>query len=192
MKLSRKQEILRASAHLFRKQGYQGTSLKSIALAVGMEAAPSLYNHIQSKAAILEELLLGMARRFDLGMKEIKEAQINPQDKIERIIRLHLNLTIQEPDAIALIWQEWVHLSPGPKAEYLQLREKYDLNLREILQSGIDQHYFQGLEVELMLFSLLSTLRSIYAWYLRHQDYNPIELEKQLTHCLLKGIIKPQ
>jgi len=190
MPKSRKQEILDAAARLFRKQGYQGTSLRAIAQAVGMEAAPSLYNHITSKQAILSELLLGIGRAFEAGMAAVVATSLGPQAKLEQLIRLHVTLTVRYPDAIALVISEWTHLTPEVKAEFLRMRDAYEQDFRQILQQGIEGGDFKPLDVELTMFTLLSTLRSLYAWYARYQHYNPIELENQLIGALLRGVIQ--
>lgn len=190
MQKSRKQEILDAAARLFRKQGYQGTSLKAIAQAVGMEAAPSLYNHVNSKQAILSELLLGIGRAFEAGMAAVVGTSLGPQAKLEQLIRLHVTLTVRYPDAIALVISEWTHLAPAVKTEFLGMRDAYEQDFRQILHEGIEVGDFKPLDVELTMFTLLSTLRSLYAWYARYQHYNPIELENQLIGALLKGVIQ--
>ena len=192
MQKSRKQEILDAAARLFRKQGYQGTSLKAIAQAVGMEAAPSLYNHIDSKQAILAELLLGIGRAFEAGMASVIHASLHPQAKLEQLIRLHVTLTVRYPDAIALVINEWTHLAPEAKGPFLRMRDAYEHDFRQVLRDGVAQGYFQPLDVELTMFTLLSTLRSLYAWYAKYQHYNPIELESQLIQALLTGVVRTE
>ncbi len=188
--MSRKQEILDAAARLFRKQGYRGTSLRAIAQAVGMEAAPSLYNHISSKQAILAELLLGIGRAFEAGMAAVLGTSLGPQAKLEQLIRLHVALTVQYPDAIALVISEWTHLAPEARAAFLRMRDSYEQGFRQILQEGIEGGAFKPLDVELAMFTLLSTLRSLYAWHARYQHYPPIELENQLIGALLRGVIQ--
>jgi AcrR family transcriptional regulator len=190
MEKSRKQEILDAAAHLFRKQGYQGSSLKAIAQAVGMEAAPSLYNHIKSKQSILSELLLGIAGAFQHGMQAVMTSSLDPRGKLEQLIRLHVTLTVAQPDAIALVISEWSHLEGEDQGAFLRLRDAYERDFRQVLRDGVAQGQFKPLDVELTMFTLLSTLRALYAWYAKYQQYNPIELENQLIGALLLGVVQ--
>lgn len=187
---TRKDEILTQAARLFRKRGYRGTSLKTIANAVGMEAAPSLYNHISSKQAILAELLLTVARRFEKGMNRVLAQERSPREQLTRLISLHVQLTVEHPDAIALVWQEWVHLKDDHQEEFLKLRNHYEQHFRQILQNGMEQGAFRAFDLELTLFALLSTLRALYAWYARNQDYGRQHLEEQLTRILLLGLVE--
>lgn len=187
--MSRKQEILDCSAKLFRKKGYKGTSLKTIAEKVGMEA-PSLYNHIASKNKILEELLMQMAQLFTKGMAAIYESSLNPLEKLEKLVGLHVRLTVEHTDAIALITGEWVHLAEVPQQKYLELREDYEAKFKKILEQAKKEQLIEIVDIEIALFSLLSSLHWLYSWYNRHKDKNPIELEKEMIHCLIKGLVK--
>jgi AcrR family transcriptional regulator len=57
---SKKDLILQKASALFRERGYATTSMRDLAESVGIEAA-SLYNHIQSKSEILQEIISRIA-----------------------------------------------------------------------------------------------------------------------------------
>jgi|AntRauTorckE5430_2_1112549.scaffolds.fasta_scaffold01971_5 AcrR family transcriptional regulator len=184
---SRKEEIKSCAARLFRKKGFKATSMRDIAEAVGIKAA-SIYNHIQSKQELLGELLLEIAKIFTKEMADIQTAQLNTQQKLERLIALHVRLTVEHTDAIALISGEWVHLDEPLKQEYLILRDDYESHFKAIIAQGKVEKLFKNLDTEIILFSTLSTLRWLYSWYSRNKTYNQIELERQMTECLMNGI----
>jgi AcrR family transcriptional regulator len=52
----RREEILQASAQIFRKKGFHATSMQDIADAVKLQKA-SLYHHVESKQEILFTIL---------------------------------------------------------------------------------------------------------------------------------------
>jgi AcrR family transcriptional regulator len=119
---SRRNEIKKAAARLFRKRGFKATSMRDIAEAVGIKAA-SIYNHINSKQELLNELLLEIATIFTKEMAEIQASNLGTKQKLERIIAVHVRLTIEHTDAIALVSGEWIHLEYNLKTEYLALRD---------------------------------------------------------------------
>ena len=52
-----KQKILDCAAALFAEKGYTETTIRELTTAVGLKNSASLYNHFQSKNAILEHML---------------------------------------------------------------------------------------------------------------------------------------
>ncbi len=187
--MTRKETILTESAKLFRKRGFAATSMRDIAQAVGIEA-PSLYNHIKSKDEILASLLLDVAQDFTDGMDEILKLNLSPFNTLKEVIQLHVNLTRTKTNQIALIVNEWRHLQNKAKTEFANLRENYEVNFRKIIERGIEDNSFKEVDIELALFSILSTLRWFYAWYAVNEERYSEELEKDLFTILLKGLIQ--
>ncbi len=68
---SKKDVITQKASALFRQKGFQATSMRDIAEAIGVEA-PSLYNHIQSKNEILKDVCFRIARLFTNHLREIE------------------------------------------------------------------------------------------------------------------------
>lgn len=172
---------------MFRKRGYSASNLRDLAQAVGMKA-PSLYNHISSKQELLKELLLDMAGLFTCVMSEVLAAPLGPVEKLEKLIVQHVRLTVQHPDAIALITSEWAHLEEPALTVYLNLRDDYEAHFRQILIECMDAGDFEKINVDIALFSILSTLRWLYSWYGKHRDISPEELEGQMVRVLVDGL----
>jgi len=187
--LSKKEAIKNAAAQLFRKQGYNGTYLSEIARLVGIQA-PSIYNHFASKQELLRDLLLQVAHLFTKGMEEIVTANMSAEEKLKRLIALHVRLTVEQTDAVALIAGEWIHLEEPTKSIYLKSRSQYEKQFKEIIERGKQEGTIQTVDTDIILFSTLSTLNWLYSWYSKNKDFNVIELERQITLCLMKGISK--
>lgn len=185
---SRKENITNAAAQHFRKKGYAATTMTEIADSVGIKAA-SIYNHFSSKQEILNLLLQHIADQFVQGLKHIDDSSLNAKEKIDALISLHVKMAVEKTDTVALIVSEWVHLEESSKQTYLKKRDLYEKTFRKILERGKSNGLLKKLDTEIMLFSLLSTLRWLYSWYSRHLNYNPVELENQLRRCLLEGIV---
>ena len=182
-------QIQEAAARLFRKKGYSATSMRDIAAVVDIKAA-SIYNHFKSKQELLQHLLLGIAQLFQKGMAEIKESSLSPIEKLERLIALHVRLTVEHTDAIALIAGEWVHLENPVATEYIAIRDAYEADFKSIIEAGKSTGVIKDHDTEIILFSILSTMRWLYTWYSKNKNYNQVELERQMIDCLLMGVKK--
>jgi len=186
---SRRAEILECAAKLFREKGYQATSMRDIAKAVGIQGA-SLYNHIEGKQDLLKALLMFVADLFTKEMDEINKSSLSPVDKIKRLIGLHVRYTAEYTDAISIITSEWVHLEEPTLSEYLAMRVSYEKKFEKIISQCIKDGEFEKVNPKIAVFSILSTLRWLYSWYSNQKNINPVELEQQIIHCLLTGLIK--
>ena len=71
-----KQEILDVALELFSRQGYEATSISSIADAVGIRKA-SLYSHFSSKQAILDEIVKIVLEQYDSHSLVLKKEMDN-------------------------------------------------------------------------------------------------------------------
>ena len=185
---SRKQDIYETSAKLFRKKGYAATSVQDIAEAIGIKAA-SLYNHINSKQEILKELCMPIAASFSEGMEDIENSTLNPLEKLEQLVTLHVKLTIQNGDRMTLITGDWIHLNEQDLKSFKQSRSKYEASFKAILNQAKKEDYIHSsVSIDVALFSILSSLHWLYSWKERHRDISSVELEKQLKECLLGGL----
>ncbi|MDQ7917539.1 TetR/AcrR family transcriptional regulator [Mesonia sp. MT50] len=188
MKPNRKEEIILKAAQLFKEKGYNAVSMRDLAQDLGIKAA-SLYNHIHSKQEILEGIIMQVARDFTLHIHEVSPKPISAIQKLEEIIQMHIDLTIQKTDFLACMNNDWMHLEEENRANYIDMRADYETKFREILQEGIAAKELKESDPEIMLFSILSTLRTFYLWYAKNKNINPNVLKKDLTQTLLQGII---
>lgn len=183
----RRRQLLEAAAYLFRKRGYTATTVRMIASRLGMEAA-SLYNHMASKQELLQEILLPIARLFAKGMEKVERSGKNPFNQLEELVLLHIQLSQKHPDAIALITGEWIHLEDPALSIYSSLRSDYERRFKAIISNGMEQGYLETGNVDIALFSILSSLHWLYSWMGRHPDVSQEELETELKNCLLLGL----
>ncbi|WP_298426631.1 TetR/AcrR family transcriptional regulator [uncultured Kordia sp.] len=183
---TRKEEIVRIAEMLFKKKGYSAVTMRDIAQAMGIKAA-SLYNHIQSKQKILSEIIIAIGEEFTEGMATIVATENTSIEKLEQIIGLHVHITMKNPSRMATMNNDWMHLEE--KIDYyLTLRRNYEESFRQILKEGISKGELKTVNPEIILFSILSTLRSLYLWLPKKEDIDQQDLISSLSNVLLKGI----
>ncbi len=186
--VNRKTEILETAAILFKKRGYSAVTMRDLATALGIKAA-SLYNHIDSKQQILSEIVLYLAREFTSGIKEIISKDQSNIEKLQSIIKQHVILTSSYMYEMAALNNDWMHLEEG-LTEYLELRSEYENQFSLILQNGRESGELTYINEEVVLFSILSTLRNLYLWIPKKSELKQEDLVIALSETLLKGIVK--
>lgn len=185
---TRKEEIIRVAARLFKEKGYSAVTMRDLAKAMGIKAA-SLYNHIDSKQDILKTIIISLAEEFTAGMATILDSEISSLDKLRSIVALHIGITGENTDGMASLNNDWMHLEE--KLDYyLMLRRNYEDNFRKIIQQGIASGEIVNRDPDIMLFSILSTLRSLYIWIPDKRNLDPQQLSHELSAILLNGINK--
>ncbi len=190
MKISdRKHEIITIAAKLFKERGYSAVTMRDIAKAMNIKAA-SLYNHITSKQQILVLIILEIAEEFTQTMNQIFGLPIGTIQKLEKVIQLHIDITIRNRDAIACLNNDWMHLADEELQYFLKMRNDYEENFRKIVKHGIAQKEIAPVNPEVLLFSTLSTLRTLYLWYGKNSNLSNLDLKKDLSKTLLYGIVE--
>lgn len=184
----RKQEIINVAAQLFKEKGYSAVTMRDIAQAMNIKAA-SLYNHIKSKQEILVLIIIDIAEEFTAVMNEIVLSEITNVQKIEKVIQLHIEITIRNPEALACLNNDWMHLTDNELVYFIKMREDYEENFRKIIKSSISSGEIKNSNPEVIIFSLLSTLRTLYLWYGKKKGFTESSLKNNLAEVLLHGII---
>jgi len=184
---TRKDEIVKTAAKLFKKKGYSAVTMRDIAKTMGIKAA-SLYNHIQSKQDILKSIIISIAEEFTTGMEHIKASNNNSLEKLHQIVVLHVNITSRNTYQMAALNNDWMHLE-DQLDYYLMLRQNYEDDFINIIKSGINAKEIADSNPEIIMFSMLSTLRSLYLWIPKKEDVNTTELTENLSKVLIKGIV---
>ena len=186
---SRKKEIIDVASQLFKEKGYNAVSMRDIAQEMGIKAA-SLYNHITGKQEILSTIILDVAQKFTNGMHKVMMEKSSSILKIQKIIELHIGITINYSEGMATLNNDWMHLNDTDRKEFIKMREEYEESFRQIIKQGIKDQEIQPRHPEVILFSILSTLRTLYLWYQKRGKLDANILKKDMVEVFLNGIVK--
>lgn len=185
---NRKDEIINTAAKLFKEKGYSAVTMRDLATAMGIKAA-SLYNHINSKQEILKAIIISIAEEFTNGMNSIIQSEASNISKLESIVSLHVNITANNTNGMASLNNDWMHLEDQLEY-YLKLRNEYEANFLHIIENGISNSEIKNYNPEIIMFSMLTTLRSLYLWIPKKEDLDANNLAVNLSEVLISGINK--
>lgn len=185
---SRKNEILNVAAELFKERGYRAVTMRDIAKTLDIKAS-SLYNHIQSKQELLSDLIICVAEDFTNGMDAILALHCSNTEKLKKAIALHIDITLQSGNALVALNNDWMHLQDN-RAYFLSMRSRYEDSFRKIITNGIQAKEFEPRNVELVVFSFLSTLQTFHLWYSKRAKTSPTQLKQDMINVLMQGVVK--
>ncbi len=186
--MTRRDEIITQAGYLFSVRGYSAVSMRDIAKAVDIKAA-SLYNHLSSKQAILEAIILNLANTFVNHIQRVNQtSDLSTQQKLSEIIQQHIDLSLQQPENLAVLNTEWIHLSGEALTNFKALRFDYEQEFRQIITYGISEKSIAHRDPEVILFSILSTLRTLNLWVAKRKHLSVDDLKADLEATLLNGV----
>lgn len=133
---NRRQDLLRAAAHLFRQQGYAATATRDIAAAAGMRSGSPFY-HFDSKQALLAAVMLeGMQRALRHQTERLAPADAPASERLRALVRSHFDVLLgPDSDFIPVMLYEWRSLTPAQRADVHALRQRYEAAWLPVLQA---------------------------------------------------------
>src|SRR4051812_46014065 len=164
--LSRKEQIFRTAAELFREKGYVASSMRDLAQKLGIEAA-SLYSHIRSKEEILHNICFDMAAEFRKSLEEVeKQKDLTASEKLRRGIIGHVQVMARDLTASAVFMNEHRHLSQPFLRDFLLLRINYINRFKAIIEQGVKSGEFKSnIDTKLSVMTLFSSFNWMPQWY---------------------------
>lgn len=161
--------------------------MRSIALKLNVKAS-SLYNHIQSKDEILEGVIFTLVDTFMNTIEATSIKNIDTRQKLEEIIKTHIDIAIENPNGFATLNNDWIYLKGGKRDEFISSRVAYEKKLESILTHGMKSKEIKDVNPKIMIYQLLSPLRNIHLWN-RKKYITTKQLKSQLPQLILGGIL---
>jgi AcrR family transcriptional regulator len=186
---TKKEVIIEKASRLFREKGFGAASMRDLADQVGVEAA-SLYNHIQSKAEILQTICFRVANAF-MSNLEVVEASPQPTlKKMEAIIRLHIRMMLDQYEYVYIADHEWRHLPEPYLSNFLNQRRGYRKRLGDIIEEGISRGEIKAIEPYTAVLVILSAISGIDSWQRSRKSTTAEALETNMVKYLIDGLKK--
>ncbi|MBU6205896.1 MAG: TetR/AcrR family transcriptional regulator [Bacteroidetes bacterium] len=187
VKVKRKDHINSAARNLFRERGYSATSMRDIASTVGIEVA-SLYNHIDSKESMLQQICFTMAEKFLAIIPLVKHLQERPEEQLKEAIRLHVLVITSHADESAVFVHEWKHLSEPHLSAFKKMRNNYEGFYRDLIRRGEELGLFKNIHEKFVMMVLFSSINWLYDYYKPNGKLNPSQISDIITDIFLNGI----
>ena len=186
-KASKKELIVQKAASMFREKGFPATSMRDLAESVGIEAA-SLYNHIQSKSEILQQIIFRISDDCNNHLASLDHGNLSSLQKIESVIRFHVQMMLHKFEDYHVMINEWIHLEAQPLAEFISQRRSYVQKLESYISEGIAAKEIKPILPYVAVLTILSAVRGLEFWHRSQKNYTPEQLEENMVFYLISGL----
>ena len=184
---TKKEVIIQKAAQLFKSKSYTAASMRELAEALGVEA-PSLYNHIGSKSELLQAICFKVGNKFTSQIEKIENSPASVIEKLEAIIRFHIQMMLENFDEVYVANHEWKHLQEPFLSDFLNIRRNYEKSLIDLVETGIEKKEIKNINPYVAVLTILSAVRGLEFWQRNKKNVSQQVLEDDMVNHLLNGI----
>lgn len=161
---NRRQDIVKAAAKLFRRNGFNGTSTRDIACAVGMHSG-SLFCHFKSKDALLYEVMQEGMRSALARQTIVLLAEHDAATTLRQLIRSHFDTLLgPSSDFMHAVLYESRSLNRRQHNVIAKLQGDYEATWTPVLQELASTGCLHG-EVSLARHLIFGLLNGSALWF---------------------------
>ncbi len=157
-------EIYTKAAEIFHAQGFDATSMSSIAAAVELTKA-GLYYYIESKEDLLFAIMDYAMGRLESTVIEPSRAIADPEERLKNIVARHGRLLTEGNKAITILTDEIEGLKPKHRKQILDRKRVYFDFVRGTLDELAATGRLQPVNTTVATFSLFGTLLWLPRWF---------------------------
>lgn len=161
----RRHELVLAAGRLFRELGYERTTVRELAAAVGLQSG-SLFHHFRNKEEILLAVMAdGIQEVIDEG-RAVLESDRDPAERLIALFRLHMNSLIHGVggNAMHAIIFDWRSLSSEARQYARRLADTYEGLWHRAISDAVEAGQLSGDAVVLRKF-VLGGMNHMVRWY---------------------------
>ncbi len=184
---TKKEAIVEVAAKLFYKKGFSATSMRDLAENMGIEAA-SLYNHIESKAGILQQICFEVATLFMTNIEETDNREENVIAKVESLLRFHIRQMVFHHETVYVSDREWKHLAEPFLFDYRNQRRNYRKRFASIIEEGISNKEIKKMDAPTAVLIMLHAVGGIESWHRSKSKISAGLLEDNMVMILVDGL----
>jgi AcrR family transcriptional regulator len=183
---NRRAESVRVAARLFREQGFDGTTVRAIASAVGMRSGSPFY-HFTSKEEILfavmeEGLRQGLAR-----CEAVLARHAGARERFVALMRAHFGTILEDgSDFVPVMLYEWRRLPQAYRKRLIAVKDRYDALWQGVVDELLRAGLLRG-DGRLARLLILGAVNFAATWYKRNGELSIDQLAQASADFFLAG-----
>jgi AcrR family transcriptional regulator len=180
-------DLVELSTRLFSEHGYDATTVRMIADAMGVKSG-SLYSHIDSKNEVLVRIVMSVAEDFFDGAKAASTSAGDAADRLRAMCRAHIEVLDRRQDAVRVYYDEWRKLDPRSRRRIVKLRADYESCFVGVIEQGVAAGAFRVVDVRAAVLVILSACNWTYQWYSRDGQWKPADIADRYIDVIVNGL----
>jgi AcrR family transcriptional regulator len=118
--------IVRVAATLFRERGYSSTTVREIAVEVGLSSG-ALFHHFNTKEDILLEVVAAGLQGCMATINAVLLTAKTPRERLHGMVQAHMSALLEgSPETKSVMFYEWWSLSTQARRKVVALRDRYE------------------------------------------------------------------
>ena len=162
---NRRDDLVRAAAQLFRAKGFEGTTIRDIASAVGMRSGSPFYHFANKHELLMAVMEEGLRLGLERTRAALDDTDLAPTERFRRLVRVHYGILHDTgSDFIPVMLYDWRSLPAQYKRRIIELKDRYD----EIWQRTLDELHAEGrlrTDAKLARLMILGAINFSATWY---------------------------
>jgi TetR/AcrR family transcriptional regulator, cholesterol catabolism regulator len=180
---SRLPRLLDEAARLFRTRGFEGTSMRDIARAVGMLPG-SLYWHFETKEALLAAVYVKGVQQISGAVQLAVDKHDDPWERLEAACIAHLEAILHDDDYAQVVIRVRPADVPVVQKSLVELRNGYEAFFTRLVA---DLPLARGTDRRALRLMLVGAMNWSQTWYRPGGRFNPRSIARKFIALLRQG-----
>jgi len=180
--------IRKAATRLIARHGYEATTLRMLSQAVGIQSA-AVYRYFASKQDMLRDLMVQHMSHLLKSWEKVRPASSDPLQQLVGFVHFHVEYHMDRPDEVFLSYMELRSLEPESYRVIVDLRRRYELILRDILDRGVKAGQFHVADVKVATMAIIAMMTGINVWYRARGRLSRRRIVEIYTRLVLDSVV---
>jgi AcrR family transcriptional regulator len=164
-------EIRTAAAELFAEQGYRATGVRDIADSLGTSTS-SVYSHVDSKAELLDEIVLDTLGALLAIQREAQASTSDPVQQLRRAAEAQVRYFVAHPTESIVAIREFRWAEGDRLAEIMRLRHEYRDGFISMLIRGSAEGRMRVENAKIAAFSIIEMAEAVPTWFKPDREFS--------------------
>ena len=186
--LDTKAQVIKAAVDLFSTKGFNGTSIRAIANAMGMSIS-NIYHYFGNKEGLMLAILEQSSKRLLETLRQVAKKDMDPLDRLKLLIESHVRLSEVFRKESKIFFIDENHLSPeGNENNRQNQREILNIYLKE-LQTLKELGYLESQNLMVLAFNILGVINWQLKWHRPEGPLSMDEVSREIVSFVMHGLL---